>query len=197
MRRLGRTALTVLLTLGLIAGAGVAWAQTDEEPVDSRNDTLFNFGYDILNRALLWGTSRLDGPYDCTLENGTLTVTYGLTSEDGVILVDSITGESGVVMFPNRPAEEVGDDQIPAEAPIAYSGADGPCGLSGGDPTGPAGQINHGMFMRLFNRLYDGEGGRGCLVPQPAWHPGGGWDCSQGIRRPGRPHRIDRTRRRG
>ena len=76
MRRLGRTALTVLLTLGLIAGAGVAWAQTDEEPVDSRNDTLFNFGYDILNRALLWGTSRLDGPYDCTLENGTLTVTY-------------------------------------------------------------------------------------------------------------------------
>jgi hypothetical protein len=164
MRRFERTALTVLVTLGLVGVSAVASAQTDEDP-PAEPDTLFNFGYDVLNRALLWGTSRLDGPYDCSLENGPLTVTYGVTSEQGVILIDLVEDGSGVVMFPNRPADEVGVGQEPAPSPAAYSGSDGVCGLTGGDPTGPAGQINHGMFMRLFNSLYTGEGqGRGCLV---------------------------------
>ncbi len=33
----------------------------------------------------------------------------------------------------------------------------------GGVVTGPNGQVNHGMFMKLFNSLYDGPG-KGCLV---------------------------------
>ena len=156
MRRLQRTVLTALLTAGLIAGSSVAWAQTNEDDEPEANqsliDTLFNFGYDVVNQVFLWNTSQLDGPYDCTLENGPLTATYGETSDEGVM------------MFPNRPAEEVGDDHEPATSPVAYTGADGECGVSGGDPTGPAGQINHGMFMKLFNSLYEGEGGRGCLV---------------------------------
>ena len=36
------------------------------------------------------------------------------------------------------------------------------CGLSGAEVTGPSGQINHGMFMKLFKSLYEGHG-RGCL----------------------------------
>ncbi len=168
MRRLQRTVLTALLTAGLIAGSSVAWAQTNEDDEPEANqsliDTLFNFGYDVVNQVFLWNTSQLDGPYDCTLENGPLTATYGETSDEGVILVDMLEDGSGVVMFPNRPAEEVGDDHEPATSPVAYTGADGECGVSGGDPTGPAGQINHGMFMKLFNSLYEGEGGRGCLV---------------------------------
>jgi hypothetical protein len=169
MRRLKRSGVTVLVLLGLLAGSGVAWAQTDDEdaieiddPTDVE-DTLFNFGYDLLNRLFLWNLTALDGLYDCTLENGELTATYGETSETGVVPVDDLEGDSGVVLFPNRPAEEVADDLEPADTPVPYSGADGECGLSGGEVTGPNGQVNHGMFMRLFNRMYEGPG-RGCVV---------------------------------
>lgn len=37
------------------------------------------------------------------------------------------------------------------------------CGLSGADVAGPQGQINHGMFMKVFNSLFDEGYGRGCL----------------------------------
>jgi hypothetical protein len=40
----------------------------------------------------------------------------------------------------------------------------GDCGeITGGYVTGPEGQVNHGMFLRLFNSLYEGAN-RGCLV---------------------------------
>ncbi len=39
----------------------------------------------------------------------------------------------------------------------------GDCVLTAAEVAGPNGQINHGMFMKLFNSLYDGQGGRGCL----------------------------------
>jgi len=170
MRRLYRSGITIMVVVGLLAGSGVALAQTDDElievedPEDSNeNDTLFNFGYDLINRIFVWGLSALDGVYDCTLENGPLTATYGEADDDDVIVVDNLEDESGVVSFPNRPADEVGDDLEPADAPIDYSGADGECGVSGGDVSGPNGQVNHGMFMKLFNRLYEGTG-RGCVV---------------------------------
>jgi hypothetical protein len=155
--------------IALLAGSGMAWAQTDEDDVieieDSEDvaDTLFNFGYDIMNRLLLWNLSALDGIYDCTLENGPLTATYGETSETGLVPVDELEGAAGAVEFPNRPADQVADDLEPADSPIAYSGAEGECGVSGGEVSGPNGQVNHGMFMKLFNSLYDGRG-RGCVV---------------------------------
>ena len=37
------------------------------------------------------------------------------------------------------------------------------CELQAGEVDGPNGQINHGMFMRLFNSLYEGKG-RGCVI---------------------------------
>lgn len=47
---------------------------------------------------------------------------------------------------------------------VDHNGADDDCALSGGSVEGPNGQINHGMFMKLFNSLWDGEGGRGCVI---------------------------------
>ena len=41
--------------------------------------------------------------------------------------------------------------------------ANGECGLAGGDVSGPNGQVNHGMFMKLFNSVYEGTG-RGCVM---------------------------------
>jgi hypothetical protein len=168
MQRLKRTGITIIALIGLLSGSAVAFAADEEvaeaeTDADESADTLFNFGYDLVNRVFVWGLSRLDGIYDCTLENGTLTATYGTTDDEGVIPVDNLEDEAGAVMFPNRPADEVADDQVPAEAPIAYLGADGECGVSGGNVSGPNGQVNHGMFMKLFNSIYDGPR-RGCVV---------------------------------
>ena len=169
MRRFKRPGLAVLISIGLLVAPGAAWAQTDDDPVvevedtEDGADTLFNFGYDLINRLFLWNLSALDGIYDCTLENGPLTATYGETSSDGVVPVDNLEDEAGAVTFPNRPEEEVADDLEAADTPIEYSGAEGDCGVSGGDVSGPNGQVNHGMFMKLFNSLYDGPG-RGCVV---------------------------------
>ena len=80
-----------------------------------------------------------------------------------MVLVDILEGDAGVVQFPNRPAEQVAENLEPADSPVSYTGAEGFCGLSGGEVSGPNGQVNHGMFMKLFNSLYDGRG-RGCVV---------------------------------
>jgi hypothetical protein len=59
---------------------------------------------------------------------------------------------------------EFGDSTI-----VTYEVGDGinatsesTCSLSAGDVTGPNGQINHGMFMKLFNSLFEGQA-RGCV----------------------------------
>jgi hypothetical protein len=145
----------------------VAWAQDQAPELEETEtahdaDTLFSFGYDIIHRFLGWNLSALDGLYDCTLE-GPYTATYGASADDGVIPVDDLQNEAGVVIFPGRPEEELAEGLEPADGPVEYSGADGECGVSGGDVTGPAGQVNHGMFMKLFNSLYEGTG-RGCVV---------------------------------
>ncbi len=167
MRTRTRIGLVVLVLIALLASSGMAWAQTDEGDViedrEDVNDTLFNFGYDLFNRMFLWNLSALDGIYDCTLENGELTATYGETSDEGVVPVDNLEDGSGTVVFPNRPADQVADDLEPADSAAAYSGADGECGVRGGEVTGPNGQVNHGMFMKMFNSLYEGRG-RGCVV---------------------------------
>lgn len=37
------------------------------------------------------------------------------------------------------------------------------CELTEGEVAGPNGQVNHGMFMKLFNSVFEGSG-RGCVV---------------------------------
>src|SRR5687767_11836599 len=74
MRTHRRFGVIVLVLIAMLAGSGVAWAQTDEDDVieieaaEDVTDTLFNLGYDPFNRLLLWNLSALDGIYDCTLE---------------------------------------------------------------------------------------------------------------------------------
>ncbi len=45
----------------------------------------------------------------------------------------------------------------------ALDGMGDDCPLTSGEVSGPNGQVNHGMFMKLFNSLYQGPG-RGCVV---------------------------------
>lgn len=127
MKKLKRPAIVTLVAMGLLVSSGVALAETsetgviEEEATDTElvMDTLFSFGYDLINGLFLWNISSHNEP--CALPT----------------------------------AEETQTD------PGAESDPD--CELTGGEVAGPNGQVNHGMFMKLFNSLYEGTG-RGCVV---------------------------------
>jgi hypothetical protein len=127
MQKLKRSAVTTFVLLGLFVSSGVAVAETstsevvEEEATDTELaiDTLFSFGYDLINGLFLWNISSLDEP--CALP----------TAEEGE----------------TDPETELVPD----------------CELTEGEVAGPNGQVNHGMFMKLFNSLFEGSG-RGCVV---------------------------------
>ncbi|MEX1037361.1 MAG: hypothetical protein WDZ96_00730 [Acidimicrobiia bacterium] len=129
MQKLKRTGITTLVLLGLFVSSGVALAETaeteviEEEATDTElvMDTLFSFGYDLINGLFLWNISSIDEP--CALPT----------------------------------AEEAESETEPESDP------DPDCELTEGEVAGPEGQVNHGMFMKLFNSLYEGTG-RGCVV---------------------------------
>lgn len=138
----------LLTVLALALSATAAWAQETED----EEDTVFNFGYDSENKVFVWGSSSTEGTLDCTLAAGTYQVQY--VTIDGTFYVDDLLFDSQPVTFPSR------DDEAAEPAPYT---AEGECGLSGGVVSGPNGQVNHGMFMKLFNSMFKGPG-RGCLV---------------------------------
>jgi hypothetical protein len=121
MPKLKRAAFTTFVVIGLLAGSGVAAAADDEADeileVGQVVDTLFSFGYDLINRMFVFNLSALDGSLDCPLVEG-------------------------------APGVESSDTE---------------CGTSGLEVSGPNGQVNHGMFVKLFNSLWQGPG-RGCVV---------------------------------
>jgi len=127
MQKLKRSAITTVVLLGLFVSSGVALAEgsdtavVEEEATDTElvMDTLFSFGYDLINGLFLWNISSLDEP--CALP----------TAEEGE----------------TDPETELVPD----------------CELTEGEVAGPNGQVNHGVFMKLFNSLYEGAG-RGCVV---------------------------------
>jgi hypothetical protein len=154
-----RNKLIVLAAIfGLLAASGVAYADTDDDN-GQEPDTTFNFGYDEENGVFVWGASDSDGLYDCTLEGGFFG-TYTRVDE-GYLLVEDLQDEEE-----GDPVEhEVNEDHEDSDGaePVAYPGPDEECAVSGDLVAGPEGQINHGMFLRLFNLMYDGPA-RGCLV---------------------------------
>ncbi|MFB3050734.1 MAG: hypothetical protein ACE1Z0_01965, partial [Acidimicrobiia bacterium] len=153
MLKMKRKGFVLLTVIALLALSSMALAQPDEG--EETDDTVFNFGYDEGFRLLVLNSSPTDGPNDCTLENGDVEATY--LTEDGSIVVDRLTHsvegpeEGPEVVFPGR------DDNDE----VLYSES-AECGLSAVDVTGPNGQVNHGMFMKAWNSIYEGTG-RGCL----------------------------------
>lgn len=151
-----RKKLIVLTTiLGLIAFSGVAAAQ-EQEPEDT-GDTTFNYGFDEDNGVFIWGSSASDGEFDCTLENGPLKATYG--SQDGGLLIEDLTyleGDNAGDTVEFGPTEEGGDS-------LEYDPEGEDCQLTAGEVAGPQGQVNHGMFLKTFNAMFDGQA-RGCMV---------------------------------
>lgn len=148
----------VSLVVGaLMAITGVAAASEHE-------DTEINYGYDEESQILVFNTSSTDGAYVCTLQTSPTNTEYEVAyvTSDGIIEVSGLTSGGADIMFEPRPAEELGEDTEPATEPGDYETAT-ECQLQATQVTGPAGQVNHGMFMKALNSLYDGPH-RGCVV---------------------------------
>jgi hypothetical protein len=167
VERLSRTAVIVLAALGLTALSGIALAADD-----GGNDTVFNFGYDEDSQFFMWNVTSLE--YDPSFEE--LEETLGDDDPEAQADLEALLEACGLAAPEGEEALEYGytfdgetielfaltDGSFDPEAdePVDV----GECGeLSGGYVTGPEGQVNHGMFLRLFNSLYDGPN-RGCLV---------------------------------
>ena len=150
--------ITVLIAiLGMFATSGLASAATGEDA----EDTTFNYGYDETFRILVWGTSDADGLYDCALEGG-IAVTYG-AEDDGIIEIPLLEGEGSIVSFPPRMQDDLAEGLEEVEDDFLYNGSDDECGVVGTSVEGPNGQVNHGMFMKAFNQVFEGPG-RGCIM---------------------------------
>jgi hypothetical protein len=156
-----RNKLIVLAAIfGLLAASGVAYADTDDDN-GQEPDTTFNFGYDEENGVFVWGASDSDGLYDCTLENGALEATY-VRAPNEHLLVEDLQDGDDPVEFEANPEHEDFEELNEEDHSVAYKDLE-ECHVSGDLVAGPEGQINHGMFLRLFNLMYDGPA-RGCLV---------------------------------
>lgn len=149
--------ITIFAVVSLLATTGIAMA-AEEDP----EDTVLNYGYDEENQVFVWGAHPTDGLYDCSIEvEGSLAVTYQITNE--LVFVGGLfDGEDPFEFDPTDEADLSDEFDEPATESVEYTGPDGECVHSGGDVAGPNGQINHGMFMKLVNSLYEGPG-RGCV----------------------------------
>lgn len=147
MQKLKRTGTILLTVLGLLVMSGLAMAATD----DDKNDTVFNYGYDVDEQFLIWNVSSLDYEpnYGALFEE-----LYSECSLDTQTF-SYIVGDLGLELTEAGPAEEGSSEPVPTDQLE--------CGpFVGGYVTGPNGQINHGQFMKLFNSMYDGPR-RGCI----------------------------------
>lgn len=160
MLRLKRVLLAVVVLASVLGVSSVAMAGHEDSHDE---DTVFSFGYDNLNHFLAINIGPNYALYDCGLENGSLTATYGAADPDGVIPVDTLNDGADVKAFNPRGEEELPDGVDPASDPAEYSGADGECGVSGVVVAGPNGQINHGQFLKAAKSLIDMKG-QGCVV---------------------------------
>ncbi len=155
MTRLKNTAVIAFTAIGLLVGSGIAMADSHQA---EKNDTVFNYGYDPVNQFLVWNISSLDYEVDETLLAESLFDSYQSFFDSCKLGPDE--GDEPVVYGYTFDGDSVTLtlDGTPVEAPDGCEFLN-----NGGVVTGPNGQVNHGMFMKLFNSLYDGPH-RGCLV---------------------------------
>ncbi len=151
-----------VVAVGVMTLSGVAWAEESEPVEDTAHepDTGFNFGYDEIFQLFVFNLwDNADGPWDCSVENADAETVYGISGEDDdtEIVVTELTLDGEPATF-----DSTDDEAEPPIEPLEY-GVDNECTMFGVEVAGPNGQINHGMFMKLFNSMWDGGPGRGCV----------------------------------
>jgi len=164
VERLSKTAVIVLAALGLTALSGIALAADD--------DTVFNYGYDQGSQFFMWNVTSLE--YDPDYE--ALEETLGDEDPEASDDLEALLATCGLAAPEGEQDLEYGYT-FDGETIELYALSDGSfdpetdepvdvgeCGeVTGGYVTGPQGQVNHGMFLKLFTSLYEGPN-RGCLV---------------------------------
>jgi hypothetical protein len=174
VHKMKRRLVVGLALIAAFAFSGLAFAATDGD-----EDAVINLGYDgdDGNHFFMWNVTFLEYEPDTegleeTLEGydqekfAALVEACGLEGDDPenpveyTYTYDPSTGEITVEL------DDEGDEGSEAEE----SELEDPeaeeivCGdWMGGDVTGPAGQVNHGMFLRFFNHNYEGEY-KGCIT---------------------------------
>jgi hypothetical protein len=139
----------LLAVVGLFALSGIALAAADE-------DTVFNYGYDQDSQFFAWNVTSLDWEPDYAA----LAEELGLETP-----FDALEELCGLQDSEAAPVEYTYDfNGATGGITVEVEGGPIDCGdFQGGYVTGPSGQVNHGMFLKLFNSIYDGPH-RGCLV---------------------------------
>lgn len=161
MHQLKRRLVGGLALFAVFAFGGVAFAAAG-----SQDDTVLNYGYDEESHFFIWNVTMLEIEPDVELLDQTLEE-YRTQQFEALLEACGLEG-TGEYAFTYDPStgelvvEAQGDEGAePAEEEFV-------CGdFQGGDVTGPAGQVNHGMFMKFFNEHFEGEH-RGCLVREIA-----------------------------
>ena len=159
MDRVSKRLVVGLAVIAAGAFSGIAFAAEGD-------DTVLNYGYDQDSHFFFWNVTSFETAPDDELAEEN-------TDEDAQL--EALLAACGL---------EGGDPDNPLESTFTFDPATGVitvtsdevpdggegivCGdFSGGDVTGPAGQVNHGMFLKLLNQNYEG-GHRGCIVSQIA-----------------------------
>lgn len=161
MDKLKKRLVVGLTVVAALAISGIALAAEGD-------DTVLNFGYDEDSRFFILNVSSLDyspdgeqlddileGQEEAQLD--ALLAACGLEGDDPdnpEVYEYTYDPATGVITVSSEGGESDGEEIV--------------CGdFIGGDVTGPAGQVNHGMFMKFFNATFEGEG-RGCIVSKIA-----------------------------
>lgn len=167
MQRLRSRSVALLAGIALFALSGIALASDGD-------DTVINHGYDkdshfwILNvTSLEYSTNDEEPEAEGEIEAATAEQEFAdLVEECGL----EATDDEG------QPIEY---EYAVTDGTLAVNGPDGDVTECGewyfGDVTGPAGQVNHGMFMKHLNEWYEGDN-RGCIVSHIARSPLGKGD---------------------
>lgn len=137
MHKLRAKGIAIFAVVGLFAFSGMAMAAPEDG-----DDTVFNFGGVEEEQFLIWNVSSINFEVNDPISFGDLETACSL---DGETLQYSVDGDGAIVREGGAELEEA-------------------CGeFVGGQVTGPNGQVNPGMYLKLFNSLHEGPG-RGCLV---------------------------------
>lgn len=121
-------------------------------------------GITLLAIVALLAVSGLASASSDTDEDGDDTTFSFAYDEEFQVFLWNITVDDGEVDCSLEGSVDVtyGDPGPDGEITI-INPSDTECEISGAEVTGPNGQVNRGMFLKLFNSLYEGTG-RGCLV---------------------------------
>ena len=149
MTRLGNKAVIALAVFGLFVGSGIALADSH---VEDGNDTVFNYGYDEDNSFFMWNVTSLE--FDENYESIDDLQQCKLQPEGDTIVYEYEAGES--ISLKVKGGDPIDFVELGCADPV------------GGTVIGPDQHLNHGRFLKLFNEMYEGNGGRGCLVRQIA-----------------------------